>query len=123
DEDAPRLAPERDEAAPAEDRAERLEELLRQDVRVDGHPVPVDEPPAADGEREADPAADYAADPDVVPTRTRHHRDQRRVDDRLEDQVRAREDDRQQQACLRDEWREAEDVEAERDQVDREERV
>src|SRR4029077_20872185 len=65
-EDAPRLAPEAHEAAPAENRAERLEELLREDVRVDGHPVPVDEPPAAHRQREADPAADHTADPDVV---------------------------------------------------------
>src|SRR5581483_7035173 len=65
-EDALRLVEERDEAVPAENRAEGLEELLAQDVRVDGHPVPVDEPPAADREREADAAADHAAHPDVV---------------------------------------------------------
>src|SRR4029077_861302 len=44
-------------------------------------------------------------------------------DDRLEDEVRAREDDREQQAALRDERCVGEDVETERDQVDRERRV
>ena len=123
-EDALRLAPEGDAAVPADDCRERLEELLHEDVRVDGDPVPVDEPPAADGEHEADPAADHAADPDVVAARPRHDRDQRRVDDRLEEEVGAREEHRREQETrLRDERPEGEDVEAERDQVDREGRV
>ena len=88
DEDAAGLTPEAHEAVPAEDRAERLEELLREDVRVDRHPVPVDEPPPADRKREAEAAADDTADPDVVAARAWHHRDQRGVDDRLEDEVR-----------------------------------
>jgi hypothetical protein len=90
--------------------------LLDEDVRVDRHPVPVDEPPAADGEDESDAAADDAADPDVVAAGTRHDCDQRRVHDRLEAEIRTREDDREEQASLRDERTGSEDVEAERDQ-------
>src|SRR4029079_11075807 len=78
---------------------------------------------AAHCEREADAAAYDPADPYVIAACARHYRDQRGVDDRLEAEVRTRKDDRQDQASLRDERTAREDVEPERDQVDRERRV
>ena len=110
-------------AVPSDDRRQRDDHLDVEDVRVDGDPVPEDEPPSARGEDEADPAAQHAADPDVVAAGPGHGRHEGGVGDRLKEQVAAGKDHRPQEAALRDEDRVREDEEAERDEVDREERV
>ena len=94
-------------------------DLVGQHLAVERRPEPQDEPPAGDGQDEADASVEDAALPDVVAAGARHGRDQAGIDDHLEDGEDRADDDAGRQAATQV-VAVREDEQTQRNQVDRE---